>query len=53
MAQFLIEGNKIQTIRIVVEAKTREEALEMSKEEILSGEYELWGEEDFRPHYIN
>jgi hypothetical protein len=53
MPRFLIEGNKVQTIRIFVEANDRDEALETSLDEILSGDYELVGDTDFRPHYVS
>ena len=53
MPRFLIEGNKVQTIRIVVEAKDRDEALEVVQEEFLSGDYELVGDTQFHTHYIS
>lgn len=54
MPQFVIEGNKVQTIRIVVEAKDREEALEISDRELLeSYEHEVVGDLEFKKHWIN
>lgn len=55
MPQFVIEGNKVQTIRIIVEAKDREEALEISDRELLEGDYEheVVGDLEFKKHWIN
>jgi hypothetical protein len=53
MPKFLIEGNKVQAIRIVIEANDREEALEIVEEEFLSGDYELVGDTEFRPHFVS
>jgi hypothetical protein len=55
MPQFVIEGNKVQTIRIIVEAKDREEALEISDRELLEGDYEheVVGDLEFKKHWIS
>jgi hypothetical protein len=53
MPKFLIEGNKVQAIRIFIEAKNEEEALEIVEEEFLSGDYELVGDTEFRSHFVS
>lgn len=53
MPEFVIEGDRVQKIRIVVEAKDRDEALEISERELLDMGFETLGQTEFRTHYIS